>query len=127
DSAPWAVIRFSAEDLPAPGSPPSSMFRSARLTCTCSPYSSRPRWTGSKMENGNTRTVLMTDSSLRGILRTGGGKRARGIRDGAGPGKGHAHHPAPPALVPFPAVVFTGRVINGRLTVMAGGRLPALI
>ena len=56
DSAPCAVIRFSPEDLPAPGSPPSSMFRSARLTWTCAPYSSRPRCTGSNMENGKVGT-----------------------------------------------------------------------
>ena len=56
DSAPCATIRFSAEDLPPPGSPPISMFRSARLTWTCSPYSSTPRCTGSNMENGKVGT-----------------------------------------------------------------------
>src|SRR5262245_3700292 len=56
DSAPCATIRFSPDDLPAPGSPPSSMFRSARLTCTGVPYSSRPRCTGSNMENGKVGT-----------------------------------------------------------------------
>src|ERR1019366_10063528 len=29
-------------------------LRSARLTRTCSPFSSMPRWIGSKIENGNT-------------------------------------------------------------------------
>ena len=66
DSAPWAVIRLSALDLPPPGSPPISMLRSARLTWTCSPFSSMPRWIGSKMENGNTRTVVMAGCSLPG-------------------------------------------------------------
>src|SRR5262249_47753644 len=79
------------------------------------------------MENGNTRTVLMTDSSLRGWgFRTGAGKEPGDTRWGW-PSQGPGTRPAPRALVPFPAVVFTGRVINGRLTVTAGGRLPALI
>jgi hypothetical protein len=32
DRAPWATMRLSALDLPPPGSPPSSMLRSARST-----------------------------------------------------------------------------------------------
>src|SRR6266568_2122746 len=126
DSAPWAVIRFSALDFPAPGSPPSSMFRSARLTWTCSPYSSRPRWIGSKMENGNTRTVLMGGSSLPGMACGQGREKNPGVLGWGWPQQGHARHPAPGLLSLFPAVVFTGKVINGRLTVITGSRLPAL-
>src|SRR6266536_1282188 len=66
DSAPCAAIRLSALDFPPPGSPPRSMFRSARLTWTCSPFSSMPRWSGSKAEYGNALGVGMVVASFRG-------------------------------------------------------------
>src|SRR5213076_3146558 len=55
--APWATISCRAIDLPPPGSPPMSMFRSARVTSTWRPSSSEPRWTGSQIDSGATGTV----------------------------------------------------------------------
>ena len=72
DRAPCAVMRFRALDLPPPGSPPSSMLRSARLTWTCSPFSSMPRCTGPNMDSGNTGTagvivVVVMVASVQGV------------------------------------------------------------
>ena len=50
DSAPCATISCKATDLPPPGSPPMSMLRSARLTLTCWPVSSVPRWIGFQID-----------------------------------------------------------------------------
>src|ERR1700761_9202019 len=96
DSAPWATMRLMPLDLPAPGSPPSSMLRSARLTNTCSPFSSMPRWIGSNMENGNPAGVM------------GGMRGVPPFRDGGqGPG-GSAGDPAVAIGVPGQVAVVAG-------------------
>src|SRR5206468_297137 len=60
DSAPWATISCKATDLPPPGSPPMSMFRSASVTSTWRPSSSVPRWTGSQIDSGATGILSAT-------------------------------------------------------------------
>src|SRR5215813_9067127 len=47
-------MSWRATDLPPPGSPPISMFRSARVTSTRRPSSSVPRWTGFQIDSGAT-------------------------------------------------------------------------
>src|SRR5215831_2993164 len=49
-------MSWRATDLPPPGSPPMSMFRSARVTSTRRPSSSVPRWTGFQIDKGATGT-----------------------------------------------------------------------
>src|ERR1700750_2942050 len=57
DRAPWATMSCRATDFPPPGSPPISMFRSARVTWTRRPSSSVPRWTGSQIDSDATGIV----------------------------------------------------------------------
>src|ERR1035441_285052 len=92
DSAPWATMRLRALDLPPPGSPPSSMLRSARSTWTWSPFSSRPRWTGPNMDSGNTGTAAV----IVVVVMTGGlPSEARQGRGGPAPRGPGAGAPAP--------------------------------
>ena len=51
DSAACATIRFKPTDLPAPGSPAASRFRSASPTGPAWPRSSMPRSTGCQIDN----------------------------------------------------------------------------
>src|SRR5690348_15935483 len=82
DSAPWATINWRATDLPPPGSPPISMFRSARVPSTRRPSSSVPKWTGFQMDSGATG---MDSAAITGHLL--GGRRVDHV-DGHGPGNG---------------------------------------
>src|SRR5215471_9424125 len=70
-----------ATDLPAPGSPPTSLLRSARVTSTRLPSSSVPRWTGFHIDSGSTGTVAVSA----GVTSVVTGCAPSRVRDGQAP------------------------------------------
>src|SRR5215472_3668539 len=92
DRAPWATISCRATDLPLPGSPPMSMFRSARVTSTRLPSSSVPRWTGFQIDSGATGMLGLAAITvgLRHVL----GQAEAGDEQQQGPAAVGAHRPA---------------------------------
>src|SRR5262249_47305432 len=70
ESAPWATISWRATDLPPPGSPPMSMFRSARVTSTRRGYRSQAvLGCGVRNRRGRYLTAILNSNVLTQMVR----------------------------------------------------------
>ena len=123
DSAACATSRFSATDLPPPGSPPTRMFFSASSMFTWSPNSSMPTWAGSKMEKGNTGTAaggisvaVMMRPSFKGDGMAGAAPEGAAVRRLLGGGEAWplATEEAPDPSVSSPLTEDTSAAVRAR-------------